>query len=76
MALSVNGQILFVQTEGGVSVAVFRVENNGAMTLVDTAGDCHSARKVLPQNSRRSHPRDRARWPTASVGKCIENLCG
>jgi hypothetical protein len=38
MALSVNGQILFVQTEGGVSVAVFRVENNGAMTLVDTAG--------------------------------------
>jgi hypothetical protein len=38
MALSVNGQILFVQTEGGVSVAVFRVENNGALTLVNTAG--------------------------------------
>ncbi|HEY4661337.1 MAG TPA: beta-propeller fold lactonase family protein [Terriglobales bacterium] len=38
MALSVNGQILFVQTDGGQSVAVFHVENNGALTPVDTAG--------------------------------------
>lgn len=38
MALSVNGRILFVQTEGGQSVAVFHVENNGALTPIDTAG--------------------------------------
>ena len=38
MALSVNGQILFVQSEGGRSVAVFHLENNGALTPVDTAG--------------------------------------
>ena len=38
MALSVNGQILFVQSEGGQSVAVFHLENNGALTPVDTAG--------------------------------------
>jgi 6-phosphogluconolactonase (cycloisomerase 2 family) len=38
MALSVNGHILFVQTEGGQSVAVFHIENNGILTLVDTAG--------------------------------------
>src|SRR5215217_4191872 len=38
MALSVNGQILFVQTEGGQSVAVFHIENNGALTPIDTAG--------------------------------------
>ena len=38
MALSVNGQILFVQTDGGQSVTVFHIENNGALTLVDTAG--------------------------------------
>src|SRR5947207_177977 len=37
MALSVNGQILFVQSEGGQSVAVFHLENNGALTLIDTA---------------------------------------
>src|SRR5436190_15329934 len=37
MALSVNGRILFVQTEGGQSVAVFRIENNGALTPIDTA---------------------------------------
>ena len=34
-ALSNNGQILFVQTEGGQSVAVFHVENNGALTPTD-----------------------------------------
>jgi 6-phosphogluconolactonase (cycloisomerase 2 family) len=38
MALSINGQILFVQTEGGQSVASFHVENNGTLTPVDTAG--------------------------------------
>ncbi|HVI80791.1 MAG TPA: beta-propeller fold lactonase family protein, partial [Candidatus Acidoferrum sp.] len=38
MALSVNGQILFVQTDGGQSVAVFHIENNGALTPIDTAG--------------------------------------
>jgi 6-phosphogluconolactonase len=37
-ALSVNGEILFVQIEGGPSVAVFHVENNGTLTPVDTAG--------------------------------------
>ena len=37
MALSVNGQILFVQFDGGQSVAVFHIENNGSLTLVDTA---------------------------------------
>ena len=37
MALSVNGQILFVQFGGGQSVAVFHIENNGSLTLVDTA---------------------------------------
>lgn len=36
MALSVNGQLLFVQTEGGVSVAVFRLEANGSLTSIDT----------------------------------------
>jgi 6-phosphogluconolactonase len=38
MALSVTGQILFVQTEGGQSVAAFHIENNGALTAVDTVG--------------------------------------
>ena len=38
MALSVNGQLLFVQTDGGQSVAVFHIESNGALTPVDTAG--------------------------------------
>lgn len=38
MALSVNGQILFVQTEGGQSVAVFHIENDGTLMPVDTAG--------------------------------------
>jgi len=38
MALSVNGQILFVQTDGGQSVAVFHIENNGALTAIDTIG--------------------------------------
>src|SRR5918996_2277496 len=38
MALSVNGRFLFVQTEGGVSVAIFRVETNGSLTPVDTVG--------------------------------------
>jgi 6-phosphogluconolactonase (cycloisomerase 2 family) len=38
MALSVNGQILFVQTDGGQSVASFQIENNGTLTPVDTAG--------------------------------------
>ncbi|MFL6504477.1 MAG: lactonase family protein, partial [Candidatus Udaeobacter sp.] len=38
MALSVNGQLLFVQTDGGQSVTVFRIENNGALTLIDTVG--------------------------------------
>jgi len=38
MAVSVNGQILFVQTDGGQSVAVFHIENNGTLTSVDTAG--------------------------------------
>ena len=38
MALSVNSQILFVQTEGGQSVAVFHIENNGTLTPVDSAG--------------------------------------
>ena len=36
MALSVNGRLLFVQTEGGVSVAVFRLEANGSLTPIDT----------------------------------------
>jgi hypothetical protein len=36
--LSNNGQILFVQTEGGQSVAIFHVENNGTLTPVDTVG--------------------------------------
>src|SRR5882724_5500464 len=38
MALSNNGKILFVQTEGGQSVAIFHVENNGTLTPVDTVG--------------------------------------
>jgi 6-phosphogluconolactonase (cycloisomerase 2 family) len=38
MALSVNSQILFVQTEGGQSVAVFHTESNGTLTRIDTAG--------------------------------------
>jgi 6-phosphogluconolactonase len=38
MALSVNGQVLFVQTEGGQSVAVFHIENNGVLTPIDTVG--------------------------------------
>jgi 6-phosphogluconolactonase len=38
MALSVNGQTLFVQIDGGQSVAVFHIENNGTLTLVDTVG--------------------------------------
>jgi 6-phosphogluconolactonase (cycloisomerase 2 family) len=38
MALSVNGHLLFVQTEGGVSVAGFRVEANGSLTPIDTVG--------------------------------------
>ena len=38
MALSVNGRILFVQTEGGQSVAVLRIENDGTLTPVDTVG--------------------------------------
>jgi 6-phosphogluconolactonase (cycloisomerase 2 family) len=38
MALSVNGHILFVQAEGGQSVAVFHIENNGTLTPADTAG--------------------------------------
>jgi 6-phosphogluconolactonase (cycloisomerase 2 family) len=38
MALSVNGQILFVQTDGGQSVASFQIESNGTLTPVDTAG--------------------------------------
>ncbi|HEY4660637.1 MAG TPA: beta-propeller fold lactonase family protein, partial [Terriglobales bacterium] len=38
MALSRNGQILFVQTDGGQSVAVFHIENNGALTPIDAAG--------------------------------------
>jgi len=38
MALSVNSQILFVQTDGGQSVAVFHIENNGTLTPIDTAG--------------------------------------
>lgn len=38
MALSNNDQILFVQTEGGQSVAIFHIENNGTLTSVDTVG--------------------------------------
>jgi 6-phosphogluconolactonase len=38
MALSVNGRLLFVQTEGGQSVVVFHIENNGTLTPVDTIG--------------------------------------
>lgn len=37
MALSVNSRLLFVQTDGGQAVAVFHIENNGALTPVDTA---------------------------------------
>ena len=37
-ALSNNSHILFVQTDGEQSVAVFHIDNNGALTLVDTAG--------------------------------------
>src|SRR3954471_18801784 len=38
MALSVNGQILFVETDGGQSVTVLHVENNGTLTPVGTVG--------------------------------------
>jgi len=38
MALSNNGKILFVQTEGGQSVAIFHIEDDGTLTPVDTAG--------------------------------------
>lgn len=38
MALSLDGQILFVQTDAGQSVAVFHIESNGTLTPVDTAG--------------------------------------
>lgn len=36
MALSVNGRFLFVQTGGGVSVAVFRIQADGSLTLIET----------------------------------------
>jgi hypothetical protein len=35
MALSVNSQFLYVQTGGGVSVAIFEVDG-GALTLIGT----------------------------------------
>jgi 6-phosphogluconolactonase len=38
MAMSVSSQLLFVQTEGGQSVTAFHIENNGALTLIDTVG--------------------------------------
>ena len=38
MAVSNNGQILFVQTDGGQSVTVFHIENNGTLTPIDMAG--------------------------------------
>jgi hypothetical protein len=38
MALSVNSKILFVLLGGTQSVASFRIENNGDLTPVDTAG--------------------------------------
>jgi 6-phosphogluconolactonase (cycloisomerase 2 family) len=37
MALSVNSRLLFVQLDGGQAVAVFHIENNGALTPIDTA---------------------------------------
>jgi 6-phosphogluconolactonase (cycloisomerase 2 family) len=38
MALSVNGRLLFVQTDGGQSVAVFHIENNGVLTPIEIGG--------------------------------------
>src|SRR5215216_430346 len=38
LALSNNGKILFVQIEDGQSVALFRIENDGTLTPVDTVG--------------------------------------
>ena len=38
MALSVNGQFLYVQTEGGVSVTIFSIEQSGSLALIGTAG--------------------------------------
>lgn len=38
MTLSVNSRILFVLLGGNQSVASFRIENNGDLTAVDTAG--------------------------------------
>jgi 6-phosphogluconolactonase (cycloisomerase 2 family) len=38
MALSVNSQFLYVQTEGGESVVIFAVDGGGNLTLVGTTG--------------------------------------
>lgn len=37
-ALSNNSRFLFVQTEGGQSLAIFGMGHNGALTLLDTVG--------------------------------------
>ena len=36
MALSVNGQFLYVQTEGGASVTIFSVEHSGNLAPIGT----------------------------------------
>jgi 6-phosphogluconolactonase len=38
MALSVNSQFLYVQTEGGDSVVIFAVDGGGNLTLIGTTG--------------------------------------
>src|SRR5262249_14685855 len=38
MTLSVNSQYLYVLLGGSQSVAAFHIENNGDLTMVDTAG--------------------------------------
>jgi 6-phosphogluconolactonase (cycloisomerase 2 family) len=38
MALSVNGQFSYVQTDGGESVAAFSIEQDGTLTPIGTVG--------------------------------------
>jgi len=38
MARSINGRTLFVQLDGGQTVASFRIGRNGTLTLIDSAG--------------------------------------
>ena len=38
MALSVNSKFLYVQTEGGVSVAIFQIDDAGGLSLIGTIG--------------------------------------